>query len=186
MCLDCGCNEPSNDHGDPRHITIDELQAAADASGVSIYVAAANILRTLTGTLGDDEPEDGPPARFVLGLAYQAGRDPRIQKGADGGRDFFAPAALEKAAWSYLRQGAEVGLFHSDDPAAIGRATAVESYVYRNPVPWVVSDDLVVKKGDWVLGAILDPGAWELYKQGRITGWSPQGHARRITPGSEP
>jgi hypothetical protein len=123
--------------------------------------------------------------RFVLGLAYQAGRDPRIQTGADGGRDFFEPEALEKAAWSYLQQGATVGLFHSDNPAAVGRATVVESYIYRNPAPWAVSDDLVVKEGDWVLGAILDPDAWELYKQGRITGWSPQGYARRITPGSE-
>lgn len=128
-----------------------------------------------------------PPAiekRFVLGLAYQAGRDPRIQKGADGGRDYFEPDELEKACWSFLPGGANVGLFHSDHPAAIGRATVVESYIYRNPVPWTVGEALVVKQGDWVVGAVLDPDAWRLYKQGRITGWSPQGHARRVTPGS--
>lgn len=116
--------------------------------------------------------------RYVLGIAYQAGPDPRIRRGADGGRDFFSEAELEKAAWSFLRNGPTVGLFHADGTE--GAAEIVESYVYRGP-NWDLGGELVVKSGDWLIGAILDERAWQLYKSGQITGFSPQGMARRIT-----
>jgi hypothetical protein len=119
-----------------------------------------------------------PEQRYVLGIAYQAGPDPRIQKGADGGRDFFTPEELEKAAWSFLRDGgSQVGLNHID--GTTGAATVVESYVWRGP-DWDLGDGVVVKAGDWLVGAVLDEAAWHLYKSGRITGFSPQGTARRI------
>lgn len=116
--------------------------------------------------------------RYVLGIAYQAGPDPRIRRGADGGRDFFSEAELEKAAWSFLRNGPQVGLFHADGTE--GAAEIVESYVYRGP-DWDLGGGVVVKSGDWLIGAILDEPAWRLYKSGRVTGFSPQGMARRIT-----
>lgn len=177
ICLDCGCGEPANDHGDPRHITLDDLQAAADASGVGLAVAASNILRTVTGTLGDDEPEDGPEQRFLYGIAYQAGQDPRIAKGLDGGRDFFSPRELERAAWSFMLNGHQHGLFHAD--GSEGVAKTVESGIYRNPVPWVISDDLIVRKGDWTVGVLADDRVWQLHKSGKVAGLSPQGVARR-------
>lgn len=120
--------------------------------------------------------------RYVLGVAYQAGPDPRIQRGADGGRDWFTAAELEKAAWGYLRNGPQVGMFHGPE-STLGHAEVVESYVYRGP-DWDLGDDVVVKSGDWLIGAVLDETAWGLFKAGRVTGWSPQGTARRITPGS--
>jgi hypothetical protein len=43
MCLDCGCGEPNESHGDDRHITMAQLQAAAQASGISVTEAAQNI-----------------------------------------------------------------------------------------------------------------------------------------------
>jgi hypothetical protein len=116
------------------------------------------------------------PQRYVLGIAYQAGPDPRIARGADGGRDFFTPAELEKAAWSFLRNGPQVGLFHVDGTE--GAAQVVESYIYRGP-DWDLGDGLVAKSGDWLLGAILDDRAWDLQQTGKINGWSPQGTARR-------
>ncbi|MFE2407113.1 XkdF-like putative serine protease domain-containing protein [Kitasatospora sp. NPDC059408] len=119
-----------------------------------------------------------PEQRYVLGVAYQAGPDPRIQRGADGGRDFFSPAELEKAAWSFLQAGgAQVGLNHVD--GTTGAATVVESYIWRGP-DWDLGDGVVVKAGDWLVGAVLDEPAWQLFKSGRITGFSPQGTARRI------
>lgn len=120
--------------------------------------------------------------RYVLGVAYQAGRDQRIEKGQDGGRDYFTVDQLEKAAWSFLRDGTpQVGIEHAD--GTTGAATVVESYVWRGE-PWDLGDGIVVRKGDWLVGAILDEPAWAMYKAGRITGWSPQGAARRVTPGS--
>ena len=115
--------------------------------------------------------------RYVLGVAYQAGPDPRIQRGADGGRDYFTAAELEKAAWGFLSDGIpEIGIGHLD--GTTGAAAVVESYIYRGP-DWDLGDGLVVKSGDWLIGAILNERAWDLYKSGGISGFSPQGAARR-------
>lgn len=118
-----------------------------------------------------------PEQRFVLGLAYQAGRDPRIKKGADGGRDFFTREELEKACWSFLPGGAQVGLFHAD--GTLGHMKVTESYIYRGP-DWDQGNGVVIKAGDWLIGGICDEIAWNLVKSGKVTGFSPQGVARRL------
>jgi hypothetical protein len=46
MCLTCGCGEPNADHGDSRHITLDDLRAAADAAEISSDEAASNLQET--------------------------------------------------------------------------------------------------------------------------------------------
>jgi hypothetical protein len=43
MCLDCGCGELNENHGDSRHITLETVQAAADASEISLDEAMKNI-----------------------------------------------------------------------------------------------------------------------------------------------
>lgn len=117
-----------------------------------------------------------PESRFVLGLAYQAGFDERLQPGLDGMVDYFSPAELEKAAWSFLDEdGQQVGLFHVD--GTTGAARVVESYIYRGP-DWDINGT-IVHAGDWLLGVICDETAWQLVKSGRITGFSPQGRAKR-------
>lgn len=55
-CLDCGCHQPNDDHGDPRHIVLGELMAAAAASGISTVQAADNIVDTVS-----DIVANGPP-----------------------------------------------------------------------------------------------------------------------------
>jgi hypothetical protein len=47
MCLTCGCGQPNEDHGDPAHITYDDLKKAADAAEISIEEAASNLQETL-------------------------------------------------------------------------------------------------------------------------------------------
>jgi hypothetical protein len=120
--------------------------------------------------------------RYVLSLAYPAGRDARIVKGADGARDFFTPVELEKAAWEFLASRPEVGLQHAD--GTVGAAQVVESYIYRGPA-WDVGNGVVVKSGDWLVGAICDETTWADVKKGKYTGISMQGMARRHVPRSE-
>lgn len=43
MCLDCGCGKPNDDHGDPRHITLQRLEQAAVASDLPIHEVVQNI-----------------------------------------------------------------------------------------------------------------------------------------------
>ena len=50
MCLDCGCGEPNERHGDERHIIMDDVRAAAEASEISVDEAARNISQGLSQT----------------------------------------------------------------------------------------------------------------------------------------
>lgn len=53
MCLDCGCGQPNETHGDERHITMHQLEAAAEASGVSPMQAAQNIVEGMRQAGGE-------------------------------------------------------------------------------------------------------------------------------------
>ena len=184
MCCSCGCvlagtGAPDDDHGDPRQITLSDLVAAADANGVSPAEIAAMVGASLQATaaapgIAKSEPEQ----KFLLGLAYQAGRQPEIRKGVDGGRDYFEPADLERASWSFMLNGHQHGLFHLDGTEGV--AKTVESGIYRNSIPWVAGPDLIVRQGDWTVGVLADDKAWQAYKDGRVGGLSPQGTARRL------
>jgi hypothetical protein len=118
--------------------------------------------------------------RYLLTVFHQAGPDPKIQKGLDGGRDYFTAEELEKACWSMLQSGVpEVGFFHGD---IVGHAQVVESYIYRGPDWTMTADDgsqVIVKAGDWLGGLLCDEIAWELKKSGRVGGVSIQGKAKR-------
>lgn len=123
-----------------------------------------------------------PERRYTLALAYPALRPDR-GVASDGFRDFATPEAVEDAAWAYLRKGAAVGLWHARGTENSG--TCVESYVYRGPDWQIDSPDgsqQVIKAGDWLVGVVWTPQAWDLIKSGRITGVSMQGTATRRKP----
>lgn len=43
MCMNCGCGQPSEDHGNPANITAEALQRAGDANGQSLRESAQHI-----------------------------------------------------------------------------------------------------------------------------------------------
>ncbi|HHX44792.1 MAG TPA: hypothetical protein GX714_12525 [Chloroflexi bacterium] len=47
MCLNCGCMEPDNRHGDERRIVMEDVVAAARATGMSIDDTIDTIRETL-------------------------------------------------------------------------------------------------------------------------------------------
>jgi hypothetical protein len=49
MCISCGCGKPREDHGDPRHLTMQDIDAAASAAGISPQEVAANINKSISG-----------------------------------------------------------------------------------------------------------------------------------------
>lgn len=59
MCLSCGCHLPTNTHSDPRHFTLTDLKAAADAAGISPVEATNNIVDTVSDILADPTHSDG-------------------------------------------------------------------------------------------------------------------------------
>jgi hypothetical protein len=50
MCLDCGCGELNERHGDERHITLSDVRTAAAASEISVEEAKRNIVAALSQT----------------------------------------------------------------------------------------------------------------------------------------
>jgi hypothetical protein len=44
--MSCGCGKPNDDHGDARHITLTDLDQAAQAATISRDEAARNIMQT--------------------------------------------------------------------------------------------------------------------------------------------
>jgi hypothetical protein len=132
--------------------------------------------------------------RFTLNVIYPADKAD-AQIAMDGHRDFASKAAVEDAAWNYMRNYREVGLFHSAEHAAAsgapgayqgsGSADLVESYIYRGP-DWTVkaADDseVVVKAGDWLGGFVWTPQAWKHIKAGTVGGVSVEGGAKRRRP----
>jgi hypothetical protein len=61
MCLDCGCGELHNNHGNPLHITIGRFRLVSQLNNKSMYQTALTIVATLIGlitkknTLGTDK-----------------------------------------------------------------------------------------------------------------------------------
>ena len=45
MCLSSGCGQPDESHGNEDHITMDDLQRAADAAETTPRQAAQNMLQ---------------------------------------------------------------------------------------------------------------------------------------------
>jgi hypothetical protein len=45
MCASCGCGKLHDDHGDDRHLTLDDLEDAAEAAGIDVQEVAQNILQ---------------------------------------------------------------------------------------------------------------------------------------------
>ena len=66
MCLDCGCGELNESHGDSRHITMDSIQSAAQASEISVEEAIRNISDGLRQAQGSSGQSSASLGRFRL------------------------------------------------------------------------------------------------------------------------
>ena len=51
MCMNCGCGEPDKRHH-PTDITRDDLQRAADGSGMTLERAASNVQESISAMSG--------------------------------------------------------------------------------------------------------------------------------------
>ncbi len=47
MCLNCGCGEANDDHGNADNITLDDLQRASQATGQSLHETIDHMERGL-------------------------------------------------------------------------------------------------------------------------------------------
>jgi hypothetical protein len=59
MCMTCGCALPKDDHGDPRNITEQSLNQAAQAAGISPQQAVQNFMNA------SQQLEFNPAASYI-------------------------------------------------------------------------------------------------------------------------
>lgn len=81
MCMNCGCGQPHEDHGNPANITASELQQAGDANGQSLRESAQHIVEAVELLDSSREGEGGD-----RGLARPAGASGGAAGAASGGR----------------------------------------------------------------------------------------------------
>jgi len=202
VCVSCGCALPATDHGDHRHITAADLRGAADAANTTVGCVAHNIESFAMHHPAEAQKAEGAMTeaadhvsveailkaqedrRYLLTVVYSPHRMPL--RGADHKIDLATPDVLEKACWVYAVKGLGTGMWHEDGHG--DEAVCVENYIYRGP-DWTVKDvaggEQVIKAGTWLAGFVLSPGAWDLYKSGRIGGVSMQGAAGRKKASAE-
>jgi hypothetical protein len=117
--------------------------------------------------------------RFLLLVGYSPNRLPK--RGADSFLDLAAPEVVEKACWRFMLNGARGGLNHA--PGGENAFKVVESFVYRNPAPWVVKapngSTQTIRSGDWLVGIRCSPDTWAAYKRGEFGSISLQGGCLR-------
>ena len=74
MCLSCGCHERYESHGDPANITLDDVNAAASAAGISPEEVAENILADIERSTELGVTTEGPdPTRGPDLVSLRAG-----------------------------------------------------------------------------------------------------------------
>lgn len=149
---------------------------------ITVNVTPEESVEPVTRDIGGTVIKSNDEQRYVLMVAYPSMKaDKWVAQ--DGYRDFGQAPVIEAACFNFMRKGCNLGLFHQagHDPGEV-----VENYIYRGPT-WVVKSEddgseQVIEPNDWLVGMILTPEAYSLYKKGIITGASPQGKARRRTP----
>lgn len=139
--------------------------------------AAAPVRTRLVKTEGEK--------RVSIHLAYPSMRPDRA-RAVDGFRDFAGPDAVEDAAWSFMKAGAKIGLWH--EQGTTGSGTCVESWVHRAD-PWIIKavdgSTQTIMPGDWLIAVQWPEDVWALVKSGQINGVSMQGSASRRKPSAE-
>jgi hypothetical protein len=77
MCVSCGCGEPNDAHGDMRNITMDDLNRAAEAAGISPSEAAQNIADASQRMGGTTQSQHGQMGGYEPGTGHSSGTSRR-------------------------------------------------------------------------------------------------------------
>jgi len=107
--------------------------------------------------------------RYVLGIVLE----PEV---VDAQGDIYSPDEVRQAAHRFMEEFGGLGLMHR--MRVNGQVKVLESYLA--PVDFAVGETRV-RKGTWLLAVrILSDGLWNEVKEGKLTGFSIGGSARRV------
>lgn len=78
MCMNCGCGQPHEDHGNPANITAGDLQRSGEANHQSLRESAQHIIETVALL---DASRRGDPGVANPGAAGATAAAPADQRG---------------------------------------------------------------------------------------------------------
>jgi len=61
VCLNCGCGEPNESHGNEANITLDDVRRAGEANGQSVEESLRNMGMTARQVVMGQGENSGPP-----------------------------------------------------------------------------------------------------------------------------
>jgi DNA adenine methylase len=112
---------------------------------------------------------DPSDERFVLGIVLEP-------ETVDAQEDIYSSVEIRQAAHRFMEDFQDVGLMHK--MRVNGEVKIVESYLA--PCDLTVAGT-TIKKGTWLLGVrVLSDALWKDVQEGRLTGFSIGGSARRV------
>jgi DNA adenine methylase len=117
---------------------------------------------------------DPADERYVLGVVLE----PEV---VDAQGDIYSPDEVRQAAHRFMEEFGGLGLMHR--MRVNGQVKVLESYLA--PVDFAVGET-TVRKGTWLLAVrILSDELWAEVKDGKLTGFSIGGSARRVPEAAE-
>lgn len=128
-CLTCGCHHPDQDHGDHRNITAADLADAAEAAGITVEQAMANLVATEATLAKVSEGAAGRYRARHLIAWFDHGADGKIPWGAPGDFDACVRVASEHMTseqakgFCNLRHHDVLGIYPATHAAAERHAT---------------------------------------------------------------
>ncbi len=144
------------------------LAEAQEAEGADKHAGAAPFAKSIPLIKGVD-PDD---ERFVLGVVLE----PEV---VDAQGDIYSPEEVRQAAHRFMEEFGGLGLMHRF--RVNDQVKVLESYLA--PADFAIGE-VRVRKGTWLLAVrILADELWEQVKDGRLTGFSIGGSARRVPEG---
>jgi DNA adenine methylase len=100
----------------------------------------------------------------------------------DAQEDIYSSAEIRGAAHRFMEDFQDVGLMHK--MRVNGAVKIVESYLAPSDLK---VGDTAIKKGTWLLGVrVLSDTLWKDVQEGRLTGFSIGGSARRVPERESP
>lgn len=142
-----------------RRLLAEAERGAAKKRDVQPFDKASRLLKGI-------DPSD---ERFVLGIVLE----PEV---VDAQGDIYSADEIRQAAHRFMEEFGGLGLMHR--LAVNDQVKVLESYVA--PVDFEIAG-VPVKKGTWLLGVrVLSDELWEQVKDGKLTGFSIGGSARRV------
>jgi len=159
---------PMLDEVTTQEMGTEQIEPASETPAHSDARVFMKTIPLIKGTAPDDE-------RFVLGIVLEP-------EEVDAQKDIYSAAEIRTAAHRFMEDFQDVGLMHK--MRVNGAVKIVESYLA--PADLTVAGTHI-KQGTWLLGVhVLSDALWEDVKDGKLTGFSIGGSARRVPDADAP